>query len=241
MTKSDLQFKAVSLESADGPLTNDNKPKRSRWLAFGLGFAAILLFGGGGGYWWLTNQTTGTPQFPDSSGSDDVPTVTPVPLRAWDDPAGFTFEYPENLIVNKHDEDQENYAHVEMSNDDYPGKIVIWVKDLPMTSKKMVIIDVSEWVISDSILSAGNSVDTTLGDKTAKKILLKSPPEKLVTGVVFDDVLWIVEGEFIDKAYWSDVYKTITDSFKFKPTVNQTSGSVDSSADVAVDEEEVVE
>ena len=43
----------------------------------------------------------------------------------WDDPAGFTFDYPEGVAIDKHDEDQENYAHVELTHPQHQGKILV--------------------------------------------------------------------------------------------------------------------
>lgn len=197
----------------------------------------LLLMGGGGGVWWWSRQKTApvSPVTPQTAGPSGVPAT----LLIWDDSAGFTFKYPEGLRIDKHDEDQENYAHIELTSAAHPGKLIVWAKDLPLTKKGVVVKDVSEWVTSDATYASGNVVDTALGGQLAKKVLLSSP-EMLVTGAVHDDVLWMVEGTLTDKTFWSEVHKTIIDSFTFKP-LTQIGGAEAADTEVAVDEEEVVE
>ncbi len=241
MSKPLPQFKVVPLELVSEIPPDKKNPKRfSSWLAFLLGFAAIL-FIGAGGYWWLSNQRSKTPESANKTSRETISAPTPVPYLTWDDPAGFTFSYPEDLTINKHEEDQENYAHVELTHSLHPGKMIIWAKDLPLTDIKVTIKDAEEWGTSDRSLSKGNAVDTLLGGEPAKKILLTGLPEKTLMGVVYDEALWVVEVEYNDKLFWASVYKTVTDTFKFKPPLNATTTSNNDSADVAVDEEEVIE
>lgn len=160
----------------------------------------------------------------------------------WDDPAGFTFEYPDDVVIDKHDEDQENYAHVEMTHSEHPGKIIVWAKDLPVVNGRTIKTP-DEWVKSVPEFASANVLDTTLGGEEAKKILTNSKEKMLTIGMVFDDLLWYIEGSIDDDKYWSEVEDVIVDSFKFKPTQTSTKTSVtsgDSSAG-GVDEEEVLE
>ncbi len=235
------EYKVVPLE----PVLSDDKPENQRHFptttkTLALGIITIVLIGGGAGGWWLSQNARSSLTKPEVNQDSNVVSLL-AKLLIWDDPAGFTFKYPDELSVDKHEEDQENYANVELTNQNHPGKIVVLVKDLPVGNKKTPVTTVDDWVTSDKILSAGNIVDTTLGDKTAKKILLGGQDEKIVTGVVYDDVLWLVEGQLIDKTYWSTVYKSITENFEFKPLADQTTDTANSNVEVAVDEEEVVE
>ena len=56
-------------------------------------------------------------------------------LLSWDDPAGFTFQYAEGLTVNKHDEDKDNYAHLEITNASQPGKLIVWANAILMSGE----------------------------------------------------------------------------------------------------------
>lgn len=157
----------------------------------------------------------------------------------WDDPAGFTFEYPEGVEIDKHDEDEENYAHVELTQADHPGSIIVWGKDMPLG-----VTTLEEWIESDEGLTGANVIDTTLGEEPAKKIMVTSA-QKVVVGAIYDDVLWYIEGEFVESDFWSDTFETITSSFSFKPLseVHGTDPITESAEEVylEVDEEETLE
>ncbi len=163
-------------------------------------------------------------------------------LLTWDDPAGFTFSYPDGVVVNKHDEDKENYAHVEMTHPDHKGSLIVWAKDLPVG-----VTDVVSWVKKDAQLAKGVSLDTSLGGSVAEKILVTTPERRMVIGTVYDGLLFYVESTLSDETYWEAAINTVSGSFVFKPT--ETSGqsapaaSPDSagSEDGEVDEEEVLE
>lgn len=143
-------------------------------------------------------------------------------LTTWNDPAGFSFQYPKDLSVNNHEEDPDNYAHVELTNKDHPGNIIVWVSDPPKT-----------WPPKE-----GTSIDTTLGGIPAKKILLASPSAKLIVGTLSDSLLFKVEGTYTDKQYWQPIQDTIVKTFTFTSDTSAASGQASGDA---VDEEEVVQ
>lgn len=171
-----------------------------------------------------------------------TPTPTPtVHLLSWNDPAGFTVQYPQDLTVNKHDEDTENYAHVEFTHEKHPGSLIIWVKDLPKG-----VADTLAWGKSASTPSSALSFDTTLGGKQAQKILVSGTPTVTQIGVVYDGVLWVVEGIATDEPYWQSVFDTVINSFAFTPLPQQTTGAEKTGGsapaeEASYDEEEVLE
>lgn len=187
---------------------------------------------GAGGYLYFSKST----QSPEITGINPAPTAAPK-LRTWDDPAGFTFQYPEGLTVNKHDEDKVNYAHVELTDSSHPGSLVVWAKDLSRG-----VTDTASWGKKAATPSSALSFDTTLGGQLAQKIMISGTPKVVTVGAVWDGVLWYVEATFSDEPYWQSVYDTVTNSFAFKPlptskdiyTGNAVSGDV-------VDEEEILE
>lgn len=178
----------------------------------------VLLLGTGGVYLAQKKSTVISP------GESVSPTPAPkVELATWNDESGFSFQYPKNLSVNKHEEDNENYAHVELTNADHPGKIIVWVKDAPKI-----------WPPT-----GGTTLDTMLGGLAAKKILTAAPVRMLTVGTVSEGLLFSVEATLTDSEYWTGVHDTITNSFTFTqdtsaPAAGQSSGD-------SVDEEEVVE
>lgn len=169
-------------------------------------------------------------------------TLTPTPapqLTTWNDPAGFTLQYQQGLMVNKHDEDSINYAHVEFTMPGKPGNLIVWVKDIPSG-----VSDTKSWVKNDASLSAGMTFDTLLGGRPAQKILLSGVPKKEIIGSVYDDALFYVETTLDDAGYWSKMTDSITSSFVFKPinvTPTGTAAAGGSDASTSVDEEEVLQ
>src|SRR4030042_2648000 len=139
-----------------------------------------------------------------------VTSVAPKAVLTWDDPAGFTFSYPQDLSVNKHDEDQVNYAHIELTQSAHPGNIIVWAKDTTAG-------DATAWVRTEKEYKNANIFDTTLGGQPAKKIILTSPRKAIVVGTVYDELLWTIEQEASDSAYWAPVFQSIVDSYQFKP------------------------
>ncbi|MFZ2025497.1 MAG: hypothetical protein WAV51_04390 [Microgenomates group bacterium] len=164
-------------------------------------------------------------------------TVAPKALVLWEDPAGFSFTYPADLTVNKHDEDTENYAHVELTSAGHAGNIIIWAKDTTYQT-------IDAWVKGDSTVKKAPSVDTTLGGKEAKKIILSGVTKKMITGAIDVDVLITVEADMqTDEAYWTEIHSGITQTFVFTAAETTSDMDVQTGTDDSsqYDEEEVLE
>lgn len=165
-----------------------------------------------------------------------IPTTTSkteVKLLTWDDPAGFTFKYPEGWTIDKHDEDQENYAHVEFTMPKIGnGNVIVWAKDT-------TAVDTNAWVKTEKLFLGADIKDVTLGGQPAKQIFLKSG-DKIIVGTIYDELLFMIEATVASGGRdWTDLKDTIVNSFVFKPIVqDQTSGGSD---EEAVDEEEVIQ
>lgn len=201
----------------------------------------VGLFIGGilsAGYlWWVKRQV---PK-PDAINVQVVqPNPTPVKFLTWNDPNGFTFQYPEGLSVNKHDEDKENYAHVEFTHPDHPGSLIVWGKD-PAKG----VTDMASWVKNEKRFTGASVLDTGLGNQAAKKVMIEGVTRILVVGTVYDSIVWYVETRLDDVNFWTPIHAAITDSFAFVPVkdpgVAATSEPVPVVETQAVDEEEVVE
>lgn len=184
-----------------------------------IGLVFIGLVGGGIFLYFQKNTKVLTP----GEAVTSIPTPTPaVELMTWKDEAGFSFQYPKDLSVNKHEEDPDNYAHVELTSRDHPGNIIVWASDPPKI-----------WPPKE-----GTSIDTTLGGEPAKKILIASPSAKFIVGTLFDGLLFKVEGTYTDKQFWQPIQDTIVTSFAFTPETSDASGQASGDA---VDETEVVQ
>jgi hypothetical protein len=160
-----------------------------------------------------------------------------VEMVTWDDPAGFSFQYPKEITINKHDEDTENYAHLELTASAHTGRLIIWAKDTTYG-------DIATWIKKDATLKDAAVIDTTIGGKPAKKIILTTPAKKLITGTIDDQILFTVEAEPAEgDLYWQKIYDSIVQSFTFTPSSgnDSTAGSSVEDTGPVVDEEEVLE
>lgn len=127
-------------------------------------------------------------------------------LAVWEDPAGFKFSYPQEIKIDPHEEDMENYAHLELISSNHPGKILIWMKD---TNYKTL----DEWV--EDYGGDAQIFDSDLDGHPAKKAAWINP--KKLSTVAFDvDVLVLAEVILEDK-WWEETYDQILSSFEFIP------------------------
>ena len=201
-----------------------------RTLIFIIVGIVSLFLGSSGTFWWY--QKTRVQKIPSSLTKQEE-VISLAKLVMWDDPSGFTFLYPQDLIVNKHDEDQENYAHVELTHPQHTGRIIVWAKDPPDSDIEVL----SAQLAGDK----GIVLDTVLGGKPGKKIRISKPALTVTTAALYDGLLFTVETVPTDP-YWNSVQDKLLESFTFKPIPGMESdeGSTDSYS-TPVDEEEVVE
>ena len=169
---------------------------------------------------------------PQKPGNEAAPKTSGQQLLTWDDPAGFTFDYPDGLTVDKHDEDQKNYAHIEFTSKDHPGSVIVWAKDTTAA-------DTAAWVKAEAQFKGANVLETTLAGLPARKILLTTPTKMLIVGTVSDNIVFSVVSTLADETFWSGVQTKMTDSFAFKPATGNSSGGV--SDEQPVDEEETIQ
>lgn len=191
----------------------------------------LAVTGAGGIYFFQKKPPVITP------GEVVIPTPTPnIELTTWTDEAGFSFKYPKDLSVNKHEEDPDNYAHVELTHNAHPGKIIVWVSDLPKG-----VINLATWTKLSSFAGA-SVIDTTLGGEPAKKILASAPVKMLSVGTISDNLLFNVEATLTDNEYWAGVHDTIVGSFVFTDASDSAPSSGGAApAGEAADEEEILE
>lgn len=171
-----------------------------------------------------------------------VSKVQPTPVvveetAAWTDPAQFSFNYPKTLMLNSHDEDQENYAHVELTSATHSGNLVVWAKDTTADT-------IDSWITAKKISGA---IDSSLGDVPAKKVLDTSDTNKLTISAIQRGYLYQIEANLVDQDFWSKTLDTVISSFKFT-TSSESAGqkqdsrvSTNQGADTGGGDEEVIE
>jgi hypothetical protein len=142
-------------------------------------FLTILLLGvlgsvGAGTYYWrVASQKSVVTEV--SMLVSPTPAVEEIAL--WEDQAGFTFSYPKSLKSNIHEEDTQNYAHIEFTHPDHSGSIIVWAKDT-------TAVDATAWIKSEKTFVGATILDTTFADMEGKKLLVTNPKRKVITAVV---------------------------------------------------------
>lgn len=170
--------------------------------------------------------------------SNTVPTQTVVEeLATWTDPAQFSFQYPKTLVLNPHNEDKENYAHVEITSATHSGNLIIWVKDTTVQT-------IDGWISQQKVK---NAIDSSLDNVPAKKVLTAADINKLTISAIQGGYLYQVEANLADSDFWNKILDTVTSSFKFTTPVENTnqeqgsSSSVEQGSDIGSSDEEVIE
>jgi hypothetical protein len=159
-------------------------------------------------------------------------------LLTWEDPAGFTFTYPEGVEIDPHQEDTENYAHLELTSSEHAGKILIWVKETDYQ-------DIEAWAKKE-VAKDAQVLDTQLGEEPAKKVA-SFDPEKLAVAAIDVNALVLLEMEPDEEGYWQGIFDQILESFAFIPIEGEETtpaGGGEAPAGgsgVILEEEEVIE
>jgi len=175
--------------------------KKKRWLIISSG--AILIFVGGGIIFWRSKTS---PSLVSPVGQETR--ETEAELAVWEDPAGFKFSYPSNLALDPHEEDQENYAHLELTSSEHPGRIIIWVKETEYS-------EIEDWAAQE-VGQNGQVFESELAGEPAKKVAYLDP-EKLITAAIDVDALVLLEMFPDPEGYWQGIYNQILNSFTFIP------------------------
>jgi hypothetical protein len=146
------------------------------------------------------------------------PTPTIVPLATWTDEAGFTFQYPESTKVDKHPEDTKNYANLTLT--------------LPSSDTVNIIMADNTFKDLNSWAGQNSAIDTTLGGKSAKKIIKDG---QTTVACIDNEVLVTITGKDISTIVdsWTFVYPTS----KATKTTNTTNTNVSNDSGDVLEEE----
>lgn len=151
---------------------------------------------------------------PNLAKSGIKPEVSPSKtLKNYADPAGFSFNYPDNLsLTNNEATSSASYADITLNSKDVEGGLNIKISD------------------SKAFTPAQASKETKLGSLKAYE---KENNNKLVLEAFDQGILFKVESD--KNNFWKDVYSQVIKDFSFAPP------QVASADDVSFESEEVVE
>lgn len=151
-------------------------------------------------------------------------------LKEYQDPVGFSFNYPDNLSLAKNEiEDSSVYSDLQLFSKDISGSLNLKIADSRFAS-------LGDWLKSNKIASA-SAKETSLGNIKALEAKLS---DRLILAVLDQGVLFTIEMPALEQDYWRQVYNQVLASFSFSsPEVSQ--GPSSSTNDVTFEAEEVVE
>ena len=201
--------------------------------------AAVVVIGVvGGSLWFRSRQITPEVLSPAKEPIFEItPTQTEAKLLTWNDPAGFTFQYPSKVMVNKHSEDNTNYAHLDFYIEGKEGAVKILASDTKYKTTE-------EWATKDKRNSQIGRGGTAifLSGKPARKITF-ADDQTTTVGVVDEGILFTIELVPDKEGFWQKTFAQIVSSFTFvyptaAPSSQESGGGSDSDV---IEEEEIIE
>lgn len=148
------------------------------------------------------------------------------------DPSGFTFNYPDNLSIEKSEEmDSSTYADLQLFSKDVSGSLALRINDTKLKS-------VDDW--AKETAPQGAPIEKKLG--TLKALEVKTG-DRMMLGAIDQGVLFSIEVPLIEQDFWMQVYNKLLTDFTFAvPETTSTAGGVSyDSEEVIFESEEVVE
>lgn len=179
-------------------------------------------------------------KFKSSTLTSPAATVQPTPIvyeeqETWKDPAQFSFQYPKTLSLNPHNEDEDNYAHVELTSATHSGNLIIWVKDTNVDT-------IEKWIDQEKLK---NTIDTTLADVPAKKVLTTEETNTVTISAIQGGYLYQVEANLADADFWNQILEKVLLTFEFTPSETESretpEAAIGGEQNVETLEEEVIE
>lgn len=168
-----------------------------------------------------------------SSSSEKMPSSI---LKEYSDPSGFNFSFPEDVKIDKKD-DESLYANLSFVSDGLDGNIALTVSDAVNSS-------LDDWKKENNALLSGLLInESNLGNISGISF---NNQDKITLVVVDQGVEFKIVVDYkSQKKYWQSVYNSILNSFSFvsssPETPNTESLPAQSEEDAVFEGEEVVE
>ncbi len=135
-------------------------------------------------------------------------------LTKWEDPAGFAFEYPEELETDKNVDVEDYYAYLELTHKEKPGNILVAVIDAQYPT-------IEDWASQDEEIKEYPSLDTKIAEFEAKKV--NKDGEVINAFIDPDQVIYTIHKKDREKqAYWTAVYDKLLETFELIPLEGET-------------------
>lgn len=145
-------------------------------------------------------------------------------MKTYTDPAGFTFNYPDNLSLTSEELTESGYADIKLTAKEVPGSLALKIADTKLSS-------LSSWLKSVSIATA-SATTAKIGKLPAYQI---KKEQNIILGALDQGILFTIE--IPQKDYWQKVAADVAADFTFAaPETNSVAVS-----DVVFEGEEAVE
>ena len=192
---------------------------------------AVVLIAGAGLYIFTKpkNLAPNISSKPSETKKEAKPSET---FIEYTDPAGFSFNYPDNLSIEKNEEmNKETYADLQLFSKDVNGSLSLRITDTKLKTLK-------DWAKE---ASASSTTEKKLGNMQA---LEAKYADRITLAAIDQGVLFTVEVPLLEQGFWMPVYNKVISDFNFsnpETAAVATTGSSGSSDEVVFESEEVVE
>ena len=199
--------------------------KQKTWF---LVILVIVLSVAGLGYFFAAPKDQPIPLSPEAAKAAK-PSET---FIEYTDPAGFRFNYPDNLSIEKNEEmDSSTYADLQLFSKDVSGSLAIRITDTKLKN-------INDWVKEAS--SSNAPVEKSLGNLKAMEV---KTGDRLMLGAIDQGVLFSIEVPLLEQDFWMKVYDRVLSDFSFVAPETAATGAVSTASEdeVVFESEEVVE
>ncbi len=171
----------------------------------------------------LSNPLTAQFQKPKEA----VPSET---SKEYQDPSGFSFNYPDNLSIVKNDlEDNSTYADLQLTSKDISGSLSIKIVDSRFKN-------LDDWLKLNQAAATQKPKEVTFGNLKALELKLS---DRLLLGALDQGILFTIEMPLLEEKFWLKVYNKLLEGFTF--ALPETTAQDTGSSDVSFEGEEIVE
>lgn len=178
----------------------------------------VTLGGLGTGGWYFKDQLISYFKPPEETsplGVQDQKETFNFKYKLWEDPAGFSFEYPEEIEIDIHPEDENNYSFLTLTSKDREGKLDIICNDSQYA-------DINEWLEEDSLVKQGSGLETQIASVSGKRVALGNGRE-ITAFIDWDEVIYIIDRTPESEVdYWQEIYSHLLSSFTLIPLEGET-------------------
>lgn len=209
---------------------------RKKILMIGAFVVGLFLFAGLLFFWVSRGTKNSASSRPDVT-APVTETVSPSKnYRLYEDPAGFSFKYPDNVAVEVQAFDSKTaYAKLEIVDKAISGSIKLSVNDSKLTK-------LTDWFEENNLdIADFKTSDKKLADLTA---LEARSADKLFLLALDGKVLFVLEVNLDQDRFWEKVYDQLLATFQLvlpKEDTAPANGASDDTSGIIFEGEEVVE